>query len=1220
MSLSTAGALVFCKRPAPLVEEEDPVKLNLMRLPIAVLAVCLLLLPAAMWAQQSSGSVTGLVTDASGSAIASATVTVTNVEQGTTWTTKTTNDGLYSFPIIPVGKVQVKVAAPGFATEARNAFTLVLNQVARVDFHLKVGEVSQTITVSDAPPLLQTGSTEVGTLIDANAASNLPLATRDINQLTLLAPGVLTSNIFAFESPQTTFGTGRPYVNGAREQDNNFILDGMDVNQPDNDEVSYTPAPDAVQEFNIIVSNAAADYGNYAGGVIVESLKSGTNQFHGDLYEYVRNTDLEANTWQDKAVASIVGYGPATEIPRPGLHWNEFGGTVGGPIVKNKLFFFADQETSLYNQPSTGQQNTVFYPASGNSFYTPANGYYDLGYYCTGFGGTFVNGVCSGGGTQLYQPVAGTAPSSRQPFLNNRIPIGSVDSVAAKLIALPAFQKQMTTVNYTTAGYTHNYQGDLKLDYQPTDKDHIMGRYTQMYTEVAQTNGIDVLSPNLERQYPLKSIVGDYVRTITPTLVNDLRLGVQIFPANDEVYSSADGKNPNTEIGLPGVSVPILPSISTDFGTIGSAGGFEVFHDTTYQYEDSLTWTHGRHSIHTGFQFLHYDMNDVYAGNNGSAGSWNFNGQYTNNTGGTTGAGYADFLLGLPASVSVGTPLHFNLTNSLAAAFVQDNYQIAPTLTLNLGLRYEVVTPRGDRNKSRNINFDLVTGVAQLGANYNTYKGIGDYEPRFGFAWQPSFAPRTVVRGAYDISSFMEGNGIGNMNVINPSNTTQISQNNVGSSPAVYPPYSLSMGYSPYQSSCTAAQLVAASTAGTASPCITSQVTHATDPNYRPAMNQQWNLAIQHQFKNNFTATIAYVGDKDDHMADIFWYNQKVLTSGTQQVTDWPAGNKVTVPAVAAGPYMQNLVKAGVSQARFNGSNAISRYEAMEATVSQKNYHGLDTQLNFTWSKCLSNSLGYFGAYGDEEGLGEQQNEGGGNFFQNEYNPKGDYGKCSIDAAAAFNGYALYNLPFGRGKMFANAVPKAVDEVIGGWNVSLDATFRSGFAVTPYDGYFFGSFNPAAASNLTAPGSYVPRADCVAGQSPNQPMQFAQIGQSVGMVNLNPKYVTTQADGQFGTCGVGSLRGPHLKTSDLDLNKTFPITESTNITFMAQFMNLTNTPIFSIPNSWADTYSSCDGCNGVRLTGTNFASPWSGSSVGTYGLLDGSNPGRQIEFALKLNF
>jgi len=1114
------------------------------------------------------------------------------------------------------------VEAAGFSTQSRIAFTLVLDQVARVDFHLKVGKVSESVTVTDAPPLLQTGSTELGTLIAAAAAEALPLATRDINQLTLLAPGVLTSNIFAFQSPQTTMGTGRPYVNGAREQDNNFILDGMDINQPDNGDVAYTPAPDAVQEFNIIVSNAPADYGNYAGGVIVESTKSGTNQWHGGAYEYVRNTDLEANTWQDKAASLVEGYGTATVIPRPGLHWNEFGGTVGGPIIKNKLFFFFDEENSIYNQPSTGNQNTLFFPGSGDSFYTPTGGVYDLGYYCTRTGDTFVNGVCTGGhgGTQLYKPGIGVDPGSRTTYENNQIPVGDVDPVAAKLIALPAYQTQMTTLNYKTSGFTHNYQGDLKLDWQPTDKDHYMARYTQMFTHVTSSPGIDVLTGNTERKYPLKNVVLDYVRTLTPRLINDFRVGVQVFPANDEIYTPATSYDPNTAIGLQDVSQKILPQINTDFGSIGSNGGnIEIFHDTTYQYEDSLNWAHGKHSIHSGFQFIHYDMNDTYAGNNGAAGQWTFNGQYTNNSGGASGAGYADFLLGLPSLVNVGTPVHFNLANSLMAGFVQDNFQATPTLTLNLGLRYEIVTPRGDRNKSRNINFDKMTGDVEMGTNYNIYTGIGNFEPRFGFAWQPSFAPGTVIRGAYDISSFMEGEGIGNMNVINPPNTTQISQNNVGASPAVYPQYTFSQGYSPYQSPCTVEMLIISTTTATSSPCIASQKLHSTDPHLRPAMNQQWNLTIQHQFKNNLTASVGYVGDKDDHMSSLNWWNQRVMTSGTQQVRDWPGGNLVTVPAVTYGPYQQNLVKGGASQARYNASDAISRYEALEATVSQKNFHGLDLQANFTWSKCLSNSLGFFGQYGDEEGAGEQQNEGGANFFQNEYDEKGDYGKCIIDAAVAANGYALYNLPFGRGKHFANKVPKGVDEVIGGWNVSIDATFRSGFAVTPYAGYMFGSFNPAAASNLTAP-AYVDRASCVAGQSSNVTPHFAQIGQSVGMLNLNPKYVTYQADGQFGNCGVGSLRGPVLKTSDLNINKKFPITEKVNVVLMAQFMNLTNTPIFSIPVSWDDAYSSCYGCNGLQPTGPTVPGVWSGGSVATYGMLDGSNPGRQIEFALKLNF
>lgn len=1186
---------------------------------IAASAACLIAfligLQAAR-AQQAAGSITGLVTDASGAAVGDATVTAINVDQATTWSTKTTAAGLYEFPTISVGKVQLKVEADGFSTEIRSPFTLVLNQVARVDFRLKVGMVNQTVTVSDLPPLLQTGSTEVGTLIDSDAASTLPLASRDVNQLTLLAPGVLSANIFAFESPQTTFGTGRPYVNGAREQDNNFILDGMDINQPDNDDVAYTPAPDAVQEFNMIVSNAPSDYGNYAGGVIVETIKQGTNKFHGNAYEYVRNTAFDANTWQDKANAFITGYGTATTLPRPVLQWNEFGGTVGGPIIRNKLFFFADEETSIYNQPRTANTNTL---VPNSNFYTPTAGtvsgqVYDLGWFCTSSGGTFdASGQCTGGG-QLYMPSSGTAVAARPIIPYDQIPVSAVSSVAQALVALPAFQNQLSTLNYFTSGYTHNSQGDLRIDWQPGQNDHVMGRYTQMYTQVIQSNGADVLTPNLKREYPLKNIVADYVHTFTPTLINDLRIGTQIFPANDEIYSSATSGDVNKTIGLQDVPVPILPSITMGYGTVGGSANVEVFHDTTDQVEDSLTWTHGKHSIHTGFEWLHYAMNDTYAGNNGEAGTWDFSGQYTGNNS-ANGMAYADFLLGLPEQVGVGEPIHFHLVNSLGAGFVQDNFQAAPSLTLNLGVRYEVVTPRGDRNKQNNINFDLVSGNPEVGTNYNTYKGIGDIQPRVGFAWQPSFAPRTVVRGAYDISSFMEGNGISNMAVINPPNSILINQFNTSGSNLLYPQYTFTDGYQPYQNSCTVAELEALS-----SSCLSGEVTHATDPHLRPAMNQQWNLTVQHQFHNNLTASAGYVADKDDHMSDIFWYNQKVLTSGTQQINLGTSSdpNLVTVPAVAPGPYMQNLVAAGVSQARFNGSNAISRFQALEVTVSERNYHGLDLQANYTWSKCLSNSLGYFGSYGDEEGIGEQQNEGGGNFFQNEYDPKGDYGKCTIDAAGAFNAYALYNLPFGRGKMFGADVPKAVDEVIGGWNVAFDTTLRSGFAVTPYAGEWMGSFNKAAASNLTAP-SYVPRADCGGlGRSGNTGLSGAtQIGSSIGVLNLNPAAVSDQADGEFGTCQAGSLRGPNLKTGDLNLSKTFPVTEGTNLTFMAQFMNVTNTPIFSIPNTWDDNYSSCEYCTGTRTTGPDGGGY---NTVGVYGLLDGTNPGREVEFALKFNF
>ncbi|HEX4006818.1 MAG TPA: TonB-dependent receptor [Acidobacteriaceae bacterium] len=1157
--------------------------------------ICMLLLllaaPASLRAQQSAGSITGTVTDPSGSALPGATVTARDVQQGTTWTTKTDSAGVYEFPRVNVGDIAIKVEASGFAAQQHTAFSLVLNQVARIDFKLAVGQVNETVSVTGEAPLLQTDSTQVGTVLDANTVSSLPLATRDVNQLTLLVPGVVSPNIFAFESSQTTFGTGRPYVNGAREQDNNFSLDGMDVNQPDNNDVAYVASPDAVGNMNIITSNAPADYGNYIGGVIVESIKSGTNQFHGDVYEYIRNTDLDANSWQDKANAFLVIPGvTSTTLPRPVLQWNEFGGTIGGPIIKNKLFFFADEQTEINNTPRTANTNSVL----PSAFLTG-----DLSALCTSQNASFVGGVCSNPAYQLYSPTYLTGPNagqpapvgSRQPFANNQVPLNS--KVASALVASPLFAQQEEKPTYYTSGYVHSYQGDLKIDWQASPNDHIMGRYSQLYTINTSSNGTNVLTPNLTREYPLKNFVVNYDRTISPTLVNEVRLGAQIFPANDQIYTNAVSGNLPQQFGLPGVQESILPAMGFGYQPIGSSDGVEIFHDTTIEAEDSVTWTHGKHTLHGGFEYYHYLMNDVYAGNQGAAGSFTFNGQYTG-TGANFSSAFADFLLGLPSNVQQGVPFNFHLRNSLMGAYAQDNWRATHNLTLNLGLRYELNTPRGDKTASNNVNFNLITGTPEIGTNYDTYTGRDNFQPRVGFAWQPDWARNTVLRGAYDISSYMEGNGVNNMAVVNPPNVELHNEVNNSGAALEYPVTTLDQGYTPFSAACTPSQLMAFAPA-----CFASGQAHATNPHLQPAVDQQWNVTIQHQFRANTTATLGYVGNKDDHMSDIYLYNQKVINS---------AG------VVSPGPFMQPIVNAG-AQARYNASDGISRYNALEATLQQRNFHGLDLQASYTWSKCMANSLGYFGSYGDEEGAGESQTQATQNFFQNEYDPMADYGRCTIDTTNNFSAYGVYDLPVGRGKQFAGNINRPLDEVIGGWQTALDLTLRSGFGITPFAGAYMGDENPNSAASLT--GSYQPRPDCVAGVSSSQAMQTVQIGGSIGRTNLNPAAVTEVGDGSFGNCQNGSLRGPSLKTADLNLTKQFPITERVNLALAGQFINLTNTPIFSVPASWWGQYSSCGACNGVRTTGYYGGGA---GTVGQFGLLDGSNPGRQIEFSLKLNY
>jgi hypothetical protein len=1141
-------------------------------------------------AQQAAGAITGTVTDSSSAAVANARVTVRDVDRGTTWTATTDNAGIYEFPQITIGNVEVSVQAQGFAVDRRNSFALVLNQVARVDFKLQIGNVDQTIEVVDAPPLLQTASTDVSTFLDATAVSSLPLASRDVNQLTLLAPGVISPNIFAFQSSQNTFGTGRPYVNGAREQDNNFSLDGMDVNQADNNDVAYVPSPEAIGGFNIITSNAPADFGNYIGGVVVESLKSGTNQFHGSLFEYVRNTDLNANTWQDKADAFVSGVSGATTAPRPVLQWNDFGGTVGGPIVKNKLFFFADVQVAINNTPKTSQTNSVI-PApflSGN-----------FGLLCTSQGAAFVSGVCSNPVYQLYMPSTGAAPGSRTPYPNNMVPISS--KVASAIVASSLFSQQEEQLNYYTSGSVHAYQGDMKIDWQASPKDHVMGRYSQMYTLNTSSNGSDALTPNLAREYPLKNFVVDYNRTLTPSLVNEVRLGEQIFPANDQEYTNAAGGNLPNQFGLPGVQGSILPLMGFGYQNIGSSNGLEIFHDTTVQAEDSVTWNHGKHSVHAGFELYHYMMNDVYAGNSGASGSFTFTGQYTSNPNACTasvcaaGNAFADFLLGLPEEVQQGAPLHFHLRNSLFGGFAQDTYQAASNVTLTLGLRYELTTARGDKNASANVNYNLITGQPEIGKNYNTYTGITNFQPRLGIAWKPSWDPDTVFRAAYDISTYMEGNGVNNMAVVNPPNVIMTDLKNNSGAGLNLPATTLDQGYSTFSAACTAAQLITF-----ASNCIAGVQAHATNPNLRPAVDQQWNVMMQHQLKGNLTFSIGYVANKIDHLSDIYLYNQKVLN-----------GSGVAVP----GPYMQQLIADGVGQARYNSSDGISTFNALELTAVDRSFHGLDFTFNYTWSKCLTNTLGYFGSYGDEEGAGESQTQATQNFFQNEYNPKADYGRCTTDLVSNFGGYVVYNLPFGHGKMFGGGVNRAVDGAIGGWQVAVDTSLHSGFGITPFAGEYAGDYNANSASSLT--GSYQPRPNCVTSVSSSQPMQTVQIGSSIGKVDLNPAAVTEATNGQFGNCSNGALRGPGLQTANLDLTKKFAITERVDMDFAAQFINLTNTPIFSVPASWWGQYSSCASCNGVRTTG--ILGGGSGT-VGLFGLLDGSNPGRQIELSLKLNY
>src|SRR5438552_1339108 len=340
------------------------------------------------WGQEVTAAIVGTITDPSDAPLKDAEVVATDADRGTVLNTKANDAGACNITRVPVGTYTIKITASGFQTAVHPAITLVLNQTARIDMQMKIGTVSETVEVTGSAPVLQTDRTELSTIIDSTTNDTLPLATRNYVQLTLLAPGSVTPAPNSFNNGDNTASGGRPYINGNREQANNFILDGMHNNQDSDNLLGYTPAPDAIQEFNLITNNASAEFGNFQGGIVSATIKSGTNGFHGDLWEYFRNDKLNSNRWEKRF----------NGLPRPLLRWNMFGGTVGGPIVKNKLFFFFDYQGQRFDHPSTTQPINVFTTAERSG---------DFGDICTaGFSG----GLCNDATQQLYDPFNGNAP------------------------------------------------------------------------------------------------------------------------------------------------------------------------------------------------------------------------------------------------------------------------------------------------------------------------------------------------------------------------------------------------------------------------------------------------------------------------------------------------------------------------------------------------------------------------------------------------------------------------------------------------------------------------------------------------------------------------------------------------------------------------------------------------------------------------------------------
>ena len=1105
--------------------------------PLLLIIACLELFPTA-WGQEVTAAVTGSVVDPGGASIVGATITAKDKERETTYAVQTNTTGVFQIPRLPIGTYELTVKAPGFQTAIYRSITLVLNQIARVDFQLKIGQAAETVDVTSTPPLLNTDTTQLSTVLDAHTNVDLPLLSRNYIQLALLAPGSVHPDPQTLTSGDGPWGAGRPYINGNREQANNFLLDGMDNNQVSDNLVGFSPSVDAIQEFSLVTQNASAEFGNFQGGIVSASIKSGTNSYHGDVFEFFRNDVLNANNWANNFQG----------LPKPALRWNMFGATLGGPLMKNRLFLFVDYQGQRFDHPSSSSPVTLFTAAERQGDFSQ---------------------LLTEQGIQLYNPFQLDANGHRTPFQNNLIPASMLDPVAGNLFSSGLYPQPLNGnlldnfVN-TTRSFNNVDQGDVRVDYTIAPSDRMYFRISEGSQDSPVVNSFRLLFDAFS-QARLENGVINWTHNFSPNVVNEASIGanyVRVARGGGDIGLGNLGEKlgiANANDHGPGLlALTIFGGAVGSFGT-QNVGTAELFADTVFQYKDDVVITHRRHLFHTGFQYWRQRVNTYEAGSSGRTGFMTFSGRFTAGpeqlavSGGGTGAGEADFFLGLPDSFGRGinSTGRWGQRAGVFGVYFQDDWHATDTLTLNLGLRYENHTPWVEV-QNRQVNFAPLTGQIQFAgrpciysncrALYNSYNGALNFQPRIGVAWTPSFLHRkAVLRGAYGVSSYLEGTG----------NNLRLPMNPPFSSPEFETDYFTS-------------NLPATTTGQGLLPPTTpfqNAVIRLWDANIRPAISQQWNLMVEHQFAGSTTLQVGYVGQHATHLMVALPYLQKQLHAD---------GSITPSPFLSGNPVLQSEI----SQISGTASIGNMRYDALQATLQKRFNGGLQGQIAYTYSKCMTDSIGYFGAGGQAVPTSA--------YWQNLYDRRAEWGPCYYDVAHVLSSYVIYELPLGRNKRWGRNLNPRVNAVVGNWQLGSIVQFHGGFPLTILGGDASGTNSRGARANCDAP----PR---VFGRKP----AFDSSGHFIGFQWFDPASYSPAAPGTFGTCGVGTVRDPGLRTANLSLQKEFPLSDFRRLEFRAEFFNVTNTAILNAPSTWI---------------------------YFNLGLINSSQGERNIQFALKFYF
>jgi len=1165
----------------------------------------LITLAVPAWAQKDAGSIVGTVKDPSGAIVANAKVTITDVEHGQTSSTTTNAEGEFVVSPLRVGTYTVTVQQTGFKKAISDPIRLDIQQRIVVNIVLQVGQITESVVVSGATPLLETETSELGQVVDSQRVANLPLNGRNFAQLALLTAGTAPSEPGARDEQGFGFSAG-----GARSLQNNFLLDGIDNNSNLTDllnETNYViqPPVDALAEFKVQTNAYSAEFGRGNGAIINAVIKSGTNDIHGSAWGFLRNNVLDARNYFDP-----VGKGA------PPYEQYQFGGTFGGPVYiphvyngRNKTFFFVDYEGLRIHQADT-QTLLLPVPAQvGGNFSALLDTATVTGNDCNGnptykgeifdtrltqTSATSTTGLC---GVPVGGYTAGGIPTNIIPSSAGN---SKIDPLAARILALlPPANANGNGYNYIANPLenTHRANVDIRVDHKFSDKDNSFYRFS--YEDQPRSipppfpgsliDGGGFFSGIEDNSY--RSLALSESHLFRTSLVNEFRLGYN--RVNSHRYQFNYNVDVSGQVGFPGVPfTPInggLPQLTFGDGSVPTLGSPtflpSVEIQNTYVLSNNLTWVKGRHTAKFGIEIRREEFTIFQPAS--PRGNEGFGTTPSDNPAnpGTGGSGLASFLLGLTNGGGINNLHNVDYFRPLYSFYGQDDWKLTPKLTLNLGLRYELFTTVKERNNEQGT-FDLrdpnnptiivpkgqtmqltPTLASQITVSPTGSRGLipvdtNNFAPRVGFAYQ--LTPGTVLRGGYGIFYGGQENGP----YSNPS-------------PGFNPPFFVTQSFNAPCGAASANPALFASGNDCAVPGLSNApggipgsagisvgfpATSLTDPNtptlftldpglVTPYM-QQWNFGVERQLGKDTVLQITYAGSK-----------------GTKLFTFYN-GNQADPSPDPSAPYAPRrpvpLINTGINYFKSDGG---SKYNSLQSRLEKRFTHGFSLLVTYTYSHAIDNA--------SNANLGSQNNDG----FRWFKHPEWEKGNSSFDVRQRFTASYIYELPFGKGKSVLGGASGALEQIVGGWQLAGITTASSGNWFTPTDAD--GNF-----SNSDSFESQMPNVVANPNGRHCQPGTF-----------FNTCAFVDPPLGSFGDAGRNSVRGPGFQIWDFSVFKLFQISERTHLEFRTEFFNIPNHTNFLLSKSGPQQ------SNNSTVLGS-----------AQYGFLTAARAPRQIQFALKLSF